>query len=212
MARFERVVEDRFVQCSIECLPATLSLKTGDFQRRCALLCFARLSHAWLLYHTHLHPTPLSFRSLTAPTESTAYKSHELPGSSHASIDISMKLNSPHNRRPRVTLRVAQVDDQGQVAVVDGHAGEVEEAGDALLECRYVSMRQWVAVGEGGGYGTFDSSERAREGIVMRRDEAWLVQLMGERCSSKSDAASLPFAKGGALTREEPQSRHFAKT
>ena len=41
--------------------------------------------------------------------------------------------NIPNQRRPRVAPRVAQIDDEGQVAVVDGDPAEVDDAGDALL-------------------------------------------------------------------------------
>jgi hypothetical protein len=41
--------------------------------------------------------------------------------------------NIPNQRRPGVTRRVTQVDDEGQVAVVDGDAGNVDDARDALL-------------------------------------------------------------------------------
>lgn len=39
----------------------------------------------------------------------------------------------PDQARPGVTPRVAQVDDEGQVAIVHGDAREVDDAGDALL-------------------------------------------------------------------------------
>ena len=63
------------------------------------------------------------------------------PGDQHSGID------SPDERGLRLAARVSEVEDQGEVAVVDGDAGDVDDAGDALLPT--VSM--WVMEeGKGG--------------------------------------------------------------
>jgi len=48
--------------------------------------------------------------------------------------------NVPDEAGPRVAAGVAKVDDQGQVAVVDGDLREANDASDALLFDVLVSM------------------------------------------------------------------------
>lgn len=49
----------------------------------------------------------------------------------------------PDERGLGLALGVAKVEDQGQVAVVDGDAGDVDDARDALLVLRQRREVQW---------------------------------------------------------------------
>lgn len=45
----------------------------------------------------------------------------------------SIGLNSPNQRRLGLTLRVPEVQNERKISVVDGDAGDIDDAGDALL-------------------------------------------------------------------------------
>lgn len=73
-------------------------------------------------------------------------------------------------------MGVSEVEDQGEIAVVDGDAGDVDDAGDALLST--VSMCEGGGPGVGGR--TLDSSESWNMMNVRMRVAGGIRFLLGE--------------------------------
>jgi hypothetical protein len=45
-----------------------------------------------------------------------------------------MRANSPNEGRLRLAVGVAKIQNQWEVAIVDGNTGDIDDAGDALLQ------------------------------------------------------------------------------
>jgi hypothetical protein len=54
-------------------------------------------------------------------------------------------MNSPNEGRLRLAAGVSKIQDQWEVAIVNGNAGDIDDAGDALLDmCELVSIAMTV--------------------------------------------------------------------
>lgn len=54
--------------------------------------------------------------------------------SAFTALEPPARGHSPDERRPRLAARVAEIEDQREVAVVDRDAGDIDDAGNALLD------------------------------------------------------------------------------
>jgi hypothetical protein len=49
-------------------------------------------------------------------------------------LRLALRANSPNEGRLRLAVGVAKIQNQWEVAIVDGNTGDIDDAGDALLQ------------------------------------------------------------------------------
>jgi hypothetical protein len=86
------------------------------------------------------------FRSILCYHEASKYKDCTQRRGPRRWVERrSCGMNSPNKGRLRLAAGISKIQDQREVAIVNGNAGDIDDAGDALLDmCEIVSIAMIV--------------------------------------------------------------------